>query len=176
MQTPPSHRYPQPASRGTATSSPAFVETVEYSRFVEFCDCLPSLPLHRTLLWTAWYWENTLGCPVQPSGKDHRARSVDERNDRRPSNRHSAVHNFGGQHSFPNLAGHQYGEGKSDGYRARPSPARGERCPGGAQAQRRKASTRDPGHAGLHPVRLAISGPNLLRDLQGIQGERAGGR
>jgi len=38
MQTPPSHRYPQPASRGTATSSPAFVETVEYSRFVEFCD------------------------------------------------------------------------------------------------------------------------------------------
>ena len=38
MQTPPSHRYPESASKGTATSSRAFVETIEYSRFVEFCD------------------------------------------------------------------------------------------------------------------------------------------
>jgi hypothetical protein len=38
MKTPRPHRYPQPASKGTATSSQAFVETIEYSRFVEFCD------------------------------------------------------------------------------------------------------------------------------------------
>jgi hypothetical protein len=35
---PPSHSYPESASRGTATSSRAFVETIEHSRFVEFCD------------------------------------------------------------------------------------------------------------------------------------------
>ena len=29
---------PQSASSDTATSDPAFVETVEYHRFVEFCD------------------------------------------------------------------------------------------------------------------------------------------
>jgi DNA transposition AAA+ family ATPase len=38
MKTPRPHRYPQPASKDTATSSQAFVETIEYSRFVEFCD------------------------------------------------------------------------------------------------------------------------------------------
>jgi DNA transposition AAA+ family ATPase len=38
MKTPRPHRYPQPASKGTATNSQAFVETIEYSRFVEFCD------------------------------------------------------------------------------------------------------------------------------------------
>jgi hypothetical protein len=38
MQKPPSYPYPEPASKGTATSSRAFVETIEYSRFVEFCD------------------------------------------------------------------------------------------------------------------------------------------
>jgi hypothetical protein len=30
--------FPQSASSATATSDPAFVETVEYHRFVEFCD------------------------------------------------------------------------------------------------------------------------------------------
>jgi hypothetical protein len=34
-QSPPA---PQSASSDTATSDPAFVETVEYHRFVEFCD------------------------------------------------------------------------------------------------------------------------------------------
>jgi DNA transposition AAA+ family ATPase len=38
MQKPPSHSHPEFASRGTATSSRAFVETIEHSRFVEFCD------------------------------------------------------------------------------------------------------------------------------------------
>jgi hypothetical protein len=38
MQKPPSHSYPEFASRGIATSSRAFVETIEHSRFVEFCD------------------------------------------------------------------------------------------------------------------------------------------
>ena len=38
MQKPPSYPYPESASKGTATSSRAFVETIEYSRFVEFCD------------------------------------------------------------------------------------------------------------------------------------------
>src|ERR1700692_3233871 len=38
MKTPLPHRYPQPDSKGTATSSQAFLETIEYSRFVEFCD------------------------------------------------------------------------------------------------------------------------------------------
>jgi hypothetical protein len=38
MQNPPSHRYPESALKGTATSSHAFVETIEHSRFVEFCD------------------------------------------------------------------------------------------------------------------------------------------
>jgi hypothetical protein len=38
MHKPPSHPYPESASKGTATSSRAFVETIEYSRFVEFCD------------------------------------------------------------------------------------------------------------------------------------------
>jgi hypothetical protein len=35
---PPPYPSPEPASRGTATSSRAFVETVEYSRFVDFCE------------------------------------------------------------------------------------------------------------------------------------------
>jgi hypothetical protein len=38
MHKPSSHPYPESASKGTATSSRAFVETIEYSRFVEFCD------------------------------------------------------------------------------------------------------------------------------------------
>jgi AAA domain-containing protein len=38
MQKPPSHRYPESALKGTATSSHTFVETIEHSRFVEFCD------------------------------------------------------------------------------------------------------------------------------------------
>jgi AAA domain len=38
MQKPPSHSHPEFASRGTATSSRAFVETIEHSRFVEFYD------------------------------------------------------------------------------------------------------------------------------------------
>jgi hypothetical protein len=38
MQKPPSYPYPESPSKGTATSSRAFVETIEYSRFVEFCD------------------------------------------------------------------------------------------------------------------------------------------
>jgi len=38
MQKPPSHPYPKSASKDTATSSRAFVETIEYNRFVEFCD------------------------------------------------------------------------------------------------------------------------------------------
>jgi hypothetical protein len=38
MPKPPSHQCPESASNGTATSSRAFVETIEYRRFVEFCD------------------------------------------------------------------------------------------------------------------------------------------
>ena len=38
MQKPPSHSCPESASRGTVTSSRAFVETIEHSRFVEFCN------------------------------------------------------------------------------------------------------------------------------------------
>jgi hypothetical protein len=38
MQIPPSYPCPESASKGTATSSRAFVETIEYSRFVEFCE------------------------------------------------------------------------------------------------------------------------------------------
>ncbi len=38
MQKPPPHPYPESASRGTATSRRAFVETIEHNRFVEFCD------------------------------------------------------------------------------------------------------------------------------------------
>jgi hypothetical protein len=38
MQTPPFCPRPQSASRDTATSSSAFVETLEYQRFVEFCE------------------------------------------------------------------------------------------------------------------------------------------
>jgi dipeptidyl aminopeptidase/acylaminoacyl peptidase len=38
MQKPPPHSHLEFASRGTATSSRAFVETIEHSRFVEFCD------------------------------------------------------------------------------------------------------------------------------------------
>jgi hypothetical protein len=35
---PPPHPCPESASKGTATSSRAFVETLEYNRFVEFCE------------------------------------------------------------------------------------------------------------------------------------------
>jgi AAA domain len=35
---PPSYPSPESASKGTATSSRAFVETIEHSRFVEFCE------------------------------------------------------------------------------------------------------------------------------------------
>jgi hypothetical protein len=35
---PPPYPCPESASKGTATSSRAFVETIEYSRFVEFCE------------------------------------------------------------------------------------------------------------------------------------------
>jgi DNA polymerase III delta prime subunit len=38
MQIPPSYPFPESASKGTATSSRAFVETIEYNRFVEFCE------------------------------------------------------------------------------------------------------------------------------------------
>src|SRR5271163_804201 len=38
MQKPSSYPNPESVSKGTATSSRAFVETIEYSRFVEFCD------------------------------------------------------------------------------------------------------------------------------------------
>lgn len=38
MQKPPRCPYPEFTSKGIATSSRAFVETIEYSRFVEFCD------------------------------------------------------------------------------------------------------------------------------------------
>src|SRR5580704_12841181 len=38
MQIPPSYPSPESASKGTATSSRAFVETIEYSRFVEVCE------------------------------------------------------------------------------------------------------------------------------------------
>jgi hypothetical protein len=72
---------------------------------------------------TAQRWE--------PSGKSHRTRSVDQRNDRRPSGRHVAVRNLGGQHPVQNLAGHQYGAREGDVYRARSSSARGQRCLGG---------------------------------------------
>jgi hypothetical protein len=35
---PPPHPCPESVSKGTATSSRAFVETLEYNRFVEFCE------------------------------------------------------------------------------------------------------------------------------------------
>ena len=35
---PPFYPSPESASKGTATSSRAFVETIEHSRFVEFCE------------------------------------------------------------------------------------------------------------------------------------------
>jgi hypothetical protein len=38
MQMPPPYPCPESASKDTATSSRAFVETIEYSRFVEFCE------------------------------------------------------------------------------------------------------------------------------------------
>ena len=38
MQKQRPHRYPPSASKDTATSDQPFVETIEYSRFVEFCD------------------------------------------------------------------------------------------------------------------------------------------
>jgi hypothetical protein len=43
MQKPPSHPYPKSASKGTVTNSRAFVETIEYNRFVEFCDAAISV-------------------------------------------------------------------------------------------------------------------------------------
>jgi hypothetical protein len=38
MQVPQPHPGQLPASNGTETNSQAFVETIEYRRFVEFCD------------------------------------------------------------------------------------------------------------------------------------------
>lgn len=38
MQMPPPHPYPESTSKGTATNSRAFVETLEYNRFIEFCE------------------------------------------------------------------------------------------------------------------------------------------
>jgi hypothetical protein len=38
MQIPPFCPRPEPASRDIATNSSAFVETLEYQRFVEFCE------------------------------------------------------------------------------------------------------------------------------------------
>jgi hypothetical protein len=55
MKTPRPHRYPQPASKDTATSSQAFVETIEYSRFVEFFAMHVAISATLAVLWTAWY-------------------------------------------------------------------------------------------------------------------------
>ena len=49
-QSPP---FLQSASSATATSDPAFVETVKYYRFVEFCDACREFPLYRDLLRSA---------------------------------------------------------------------------------------------------------------------------
>src|SRR6202041_2067684 len=38
MEKPPSQPYPKSGSKGTVTNSRAFVETIEFNRFVEFCD------------------------------------------------------------------------------------------------------------------------------------------
>jgi hypothetical protein len=79
MQIPPSYPCPESASKGTATSSRAFVETIEYNRFVEFCEACRQL--HRSLLRTAPYRPDSVSRALQPRGPDRPTRSVDERSE-----------------------------------------------------------------------------------------------
>ena len=75
MQKPSSHRYPEFASKDTATSRRAFVETTEHSRFVEFCDACRQFR-YWAMLWAARHRQDAFSGASQPRRSDHSTGSM----------------------------------------------------------------------------------------------------
>ena len=152
MQKPPSHPYPESASKDTATSSRAFVETIEHSRFVEFCDACRHFR-YIGLCYGPPGIGKTLSA-VRYSRADQivpRDRWTSEVSDDL-SCRHAALHNLGDQYSVRcendiNMARERVMSIVLDPIRREATVVLEE-----IRLERREETTRDHGQAGLLPV------------------------